>query len=183
MTHKDEEAAAKVSRRGFLKRTTAIGLGSLAARGIYEVLDEVEGGPRRAEAAPAPFRRFQEQYLVDKIEGIYDNGAVVAIPPLLNDVFTAKLKSNRSWTVAELKAAKTRVEAALAKVEAPHPSTAAGLTMVIGWTLDFFRTFTTPALMDTYLPAIPTPTPSSSPCSTPSPSPATPPTWCWRTTT
>jgi len=155
MNHEDQEAKATVSRRGFLQRATAITLGSLAARGVYEVLDELADGPTRAEAAPAPVRRFEEQYLVDKIEGVYDNGVVAAIPPLHNDVFTAKLKSNRSWSVADLKAAKTRVENALAKVEAPYPSTAAGLTLVIGWTLDFFRAFTTKTLMDTYLPWIP----------------------------
>jgi hypothetical protein len=47
MTHEDQRS--KVSRRGFLQRATAITLGSLAARGVYEVLDEVGGvrnGPR-----------------------------------------------------------------------------------------------------------------------------------------
>jgi hypothetical protein len=32
-------------------RATAVGLGSVAARGVYEVLDEVGRGPQRAEAA------------------------------------------------------------------------------------------------------------------------------------
>ena len=155
MSHDDEQAKATISRRRFLQRATVIGVGSLAAHGIYEALGEAQHGPRRAEAQAAPFRRFQEQYLVDRIEGFYDNGVVVAIPPLHNDVFTAKLKSNRTWTAAQLKAAKTKVEAALARVEAPYPSTAAGLTMVIGWSLDYFRLFTTPTLMDTYLPWIP----------------------------
>ena len=155
MRHEDEQAKATISRRGFLQRATVIGVGSLAAHGIYEALGEAQHGPRRAEAQTAPIRRFQEQYLVDRIEGLYDNGVVVAIPPLHNDVFTAKLKSNRTWTVAQLKAAKTKVEAALARVEAPYPSTAAGLTLVVGWTLDYFRAFTTPTLMDTYLPWIP----------------------------
>jgi hypothetical protein len=140
-----------LSRRGFLKRAGVIGLGSLAARGVYEVLDELDG-PRRAEAAV--IRRFQEQYLIDQIEVIVNNSVTVAIPPLHNDVFTATLKSSINWTTAALKNAKTRVENALAKVEAPYPSTAAGLTIVVGWGLPYFRTFT-PSLMDSYLPAIP----------------------------
>jgi hypothetical protein len=148
-----EGQQSKISRRGFLQRAGAITIGSLAARGIYEVLDEVAGGPQRAEAAPV-IRRFQEQYLIDQIEVIVNNGVTVAIPPLHNDVFTAKLKSTVNWTAAALKSAKTRVENALAKVEAPYPSTAAGLTIVIGYGLPYFRTFV-PGLMNNYLPAIP----------------------------
>jgi hypothetical protein len=40
-----------------------------------------------------------------------------------------------------------RGRVAVAGVEKPYPSTAAGLTMVIGWGLPFFRTFV-PSLMD-----------------------------------
>jgi hypothetical protein len=80
----------RFGRRGFLKGATAVTLGSIAARGVYEVLDEAGGGPARAWAAAA-VRRLQEQYLVDRIEVILDNGVTVAIPPLHNDVFTAKL--------------------------------------------------------------------------------------------
>jgi hypothetical protein len=147
----EHSKASNISRRGFLQRATAIGLGSLAARGVYEVLDEVAGGPRRAEAAV--IRRFQEQYLIDQIEVILDNGVTVAIPPLHNDVFTARLKGSLTTTAA-LKNAKTRVENALAKVEKPYPSTAAGLTIVVGYGLPYFRTFV-PTLANTYLPKIP----------------------------
>jgi hypothetical protein len=154
MSHDDERDERRtLSRRGFLKRATAVGLGSIAARGVYEVLDEVGGGPQRAEAAPV-IRRFQEQYLIDQIEVIVNNGVTVAIPPLHNDVFTARLKSGTNWTASALKNAKTRVEKALAKVEAPYPSTAAGLTMVTGYGLPYFRDFLGP-LWQSYLPAIP----------------------------
>jgi hypothetical protein len=145
-----------VDRRAFLRRASTIALGSLAARGLYEGLDDVAGGPPRAEAAV--IRRFQEQYLIDQVEVIVDNGVTVAIPPLHNDVFTARLKSGVSWTAAALKSAKTRVETALAKVEAPYPSTAAGLTIVVGWGLPYFRMFV-PSLMNSYLPAVPGTTP------------------------
>lgn len=148
MQHEDKRPG--LNRRSFLKRASAITLGSVAARGVYEVLDQV-AAPQRAEAAVV--RRFQEQYLIDQLEVIVNNGVTVGIPPLHNDVFTAKLKIN-AWTTAALKNAKTRVENALAKVEAPYPSTAAGLTIVVGWGLPYFRTFV-PSLMNSYLPAIP----------------------------
>jgi hypothetical protein len=127
-------------------------------------------------------RRFQEQYLIDQVEVIVDNGVTVGIPPLHNDVFTAKLKSGVNWTTAALKNAKPRVEQAIAKVEAPYPSTAAGLTIVVGWGLPYFRTFT-PTCGRATCRRSPTPTPRSTPSSTRSSSPATPPAWCWRTTT
>ncbi len=141
-----------MDRRAFLRRASTIAVGSVAARGVYEVLDQFAGGPPRAEAAV--IRRFQEQYLIDQVEVIVDNGVTVGIPPLHNDVFTAKLKGNVNWTKAALKSAKTRVEKAIAKVEAPYPSTAAGLTIVVGWGLPYFRAFV-PSLMNMYLPAIP----------------------------
>ena len=50
------------------------------------------------------------------------------------------------------------MENALLAVEKPYTATASGLTMVIGWGLPYFRTFT-PGLMDTYLPAIPNTSP------------------------
>ena len=142
----------ELDRRAFLRRAGAIAIGSVAARGVYEVLDEFAGEPARAEAAVV--RRFQEQYLIDQVEVIVNNGVTVAIPPLHNDVFTARLSSRVNWTAAALKSAKTRVENAIAKVEAPYPSTAAGLTIVVGWGLPYFRTFV-PSLMNTYLPAVP----------------------------
>jgi hypothetical protein len=153
----NEEQARNVSRRGLFQRAAVVTLGSLAARGVYEVLDEFDG-PTRAEAAQV-IRRLQEQYLILDVEVIVDNGVTVGIPPLHNDVFTAKLKSSINWTSAALKSAKTRVENAIAKVEAPYPSTAAGLTIVVGWGLPYFRTFT-PTLWPTYLPKIPNTNPA-----------------------
>jgi hypothetical protein len=134
----EDSKVSNVSRRGFLQRAAAVSLGSIAARGVYEVLDEVAGGPQRAEAA-ATVRRRQEQYLVESVEVILNNGVTVAIPPLLNDVITAKLKPSLIGNVSSLKSAKTRVENALATVEKPYPATAAGLTIVVGWGLPFFR--------------------------------------------
>ncbi|GAA3346887.1 hypothetical protein GCM10020358_59620 [Amorphoplanes nipponensis] len=148
MTTPDHET----TRRELLRRTATLSLAAISARGVYEVLEELGGGPARAAAAPP--RRRQEQYLVDNVEIILDNGVTVAIPPLYNDVITARLTTRTTWTVTALKKAKTRVETALAAVEAPYSSNAAGLTMVVGWGLPFFRTFV-PSLWPAYLPAIP----------------------------
>jgi hypothetical protein len=125
------------NRRTFLKRATAIGIGGLAGRGVYDILDGIVGQPERAYAA-GPVRRRQEQYLVDNVEVILDNGVTCAIPPLHNDVFTAKLNPKINWTMSALKSAQSRLEKALSTVEAPYSSNAAGLTMVIGWGLPFF---------------------------------------------
>src|SRR6185437_9562727 len=111
------------TRRSFLKRAGAVSLGTIAARGIYDLLDEIAGTPTRAAAAGATVRRRQEQYLVDSVEVILDNGVTCAIPPVHNDVITAKLATGRSWTSASaLKNAQTRLENALATVERPYPS-------------------------------------------------------------
>jgi hypothetical protein len=139
------------NRRTFLKHATAIGIGGLAGRGVYDVLDTIVGPPERAVAAGA-VRRRQEQYLVDNVEVILDNGVTCAIPPLHNDVFTAKLNPDIKWTTSALKSAQTRLEKALSTVEGPYTSNAAGLTMVIGWGLPFFRSYLPPTLMNDKLP-------------------------------
>jgi len=146
-----------ISRRRFLQHASALSVGTVAAQGIYGLLDELSGGPTRAWAA-ATVRRRQEQYLIDNVEVILDNGVTVAIPPLHNDVITATLNNRTNWSTTALKNAKMRVENALATVEKPYSANAAGLTMVIGWGLPFFREFT-PTLMSTYLPKIPGTTP------------------------
>ena len=87
-----------------------------------------------------------------------------------------------NWTAAALKAAKTRVENALLAVEKPYTATAAGLTMVIGWGLPYFRTFT-PGLMNTYLPAIPNTNPKQYAVLDAIRFPSDPATWSSRTTT
>jgi hypothetical protein len=127
-----------------------VALGAIAAPGIYGILDEL-GGPRRVEAAPPSVRR-QEQYLVDGLEVIVDNGVSCVIPPIRNDVITARLSSKKNWTAAALRTAQIRLENALALLEKPHPPTAAGLTFIVGWGLPYFRTFLPASLWQTKLP-------------------------------
>jgi hypothetical protein len=136
---REDKHVRNVSRRGFLRGAAAVSLGSIAARGVYSVLDEF-ASPQRAWAA-AKVARKQEQYLIDSLEVILDNNVPVIIPPIYNDVFTAKLAAGRTWTRAALVDAQKRLEAALVKVESPYPSTAAGLTIVVAWGLPYFSSY------------------------------------------
>ena len=139
------------SRRAFLRRMTVATVGAMAARGVYDFLDEIVIAPERAEAATT-VRRKQEQYLVNNVEVILDNGVTCAIPPLHNDVFTAKLSSKINWTTAALKNAQSRLEKALQTVEAPYTDNAAGLTLVIGWGLPYFGNYVSSTIWNSKMP-------------------------------
>ena len=128
-----------LSRRGFLRAGSTAAAGAFAGRGIYELLNEF-AGPTRAWAAAATTRK-QEQYLIDRLEVILDNGITVVVPPVYNDVFTARLTTRRTWTRDALRAAQSKLESALTRVESPYPSTAAGLTIVVAWGLSYFRSY------------------------------------------
>jgi hypothetical protein len=134
----EDSKVSNVSRRGFLQRAAAVGLGSIAARGVYEVLDDFVTPPR---AWAATVSRKQEQYLIDSLEVILDNNTPVIIPPIYNDVFTAKLAAGKTWNKTALVNAQKRLEAALVKVESPYSSTAAGVTIVVAWGLPYFETY------------------------------------------
>jgi hypothetical protein len=100
----------------------------------------------------APPQRPREQYLVERLNIITDNGVEVILPPRYTDVITAKLASGRTWSPAELQQAQTRLENALRQVEAPHPGTAAGLTITVGWGLSFFRNYLPASVWQAALP-------------------------------
>src|SRR4051812_10674843 len=125
-----------LTRRAALKRLGLGGAGLISAPGAYAALERL-ARPQRAHAA-ATVRRRQEQYLIDSLEAILDNGVPAIIPPVYNDVVTAKLAPGTSWTTTRLKAAASKLEKALQTVEAPYPSTAAGLTIVVAWGLPYF---------------------------------------------
>jgi hypothetical protein len=148
-----QQQKGSIDRRNLLKGAAALGIGTVSARGIYEVLGDVVR-PAPAQAATVT-RRLQEQYLIEQLEVIIDNGQTVVIPPVYNDVFTATLKPAIASSHAALKTAKTRVENALVKVESPYPDTAAGLTIVVGWGLSYFRDVIGSTLSNKYLPAVP----------------------------
>jgi hypothetical protein len=132
---------AGMSRRGFLRGATAVS----AAAGTLGILDQLGGGITRAAAKTATAAP-QEQYLVEGLEAILDDGVRVLIPPLYKYIITGRLKRDRTWTPAELKKAQAKLEKALAKAEQGRPRTAAGLTVVVAWGLPYFRTFIRPRL-------------------------------------
>jgi hypothetical protein len=138
----------RMKRRAFLKHT-AIAAGAVSARGIYGLLDGLLATPpvRAAETSAA---RREEQYLIDSLELVTDNGVAVIIPPLYHDVVTAKLATDTAATA--LFRAQLRLERALAAVEAAYRGTAQGLTIVVGWGLAYFQSFLPKTLMDQMLP-------------------------------
>ena len=83
-----------VSRRKFLKGAAAASAVTVAGRGIYSLLDEYPG-PTRAYAATTTYR--EEQYLIDNLEVVVNNGQAVIVPPIHNDVFTANLQPTSPW--------------------------------------------------------------------------------------
>jgi hypothetical protein len=140
-----------VSRRKFLKGAVAASAVTVAGRGIYSLLDEYPG-PTRAYAATTTYR--EEQYLIDNLEVVVDNGQAVIIPPIHNDVFTANLQPASPWgpwTKANLLKAQKQLEDALVTVQRNLPATAAGLTIVVAWGLHYFDTYV-PGPWGTYAP-------------------------------
>jgi hypothetical protein len=130
---------APINRRAFLRRTAGLSATAIAGRGVYAVLDDFVRPPRAMAATTAA--RRQEQYLVGNPQVILDNGTEVIVPPIYNDVFTAKLAPNRRWTKSALLSAQKRLETALARVESSYPATAIGLTVVVAWGLPYFRDY------------------------------------------
>src|SRR5262245_59885270 len=126
----------RLSRRSFLKHAAVVSAGAISARGIYGLLDELlTAQPVRARQPAAT--RPNEQYLIDGLDMVTDNGVKVVIPPLYHDVVTATLATGTSGP--ELFAAQQRLERALSAVEAAYPPTPQGLTIVVGWGLPYFR--------------------------------------------
>jgi hypothetical protein len=141
------------TRRKFLRGAATASAAAIAGRGIYSLLDDI-AGPNRVEAVTGDFYK-QEQYIVDNAEAIIDNGVTVFVPPIYNDVFTAKLNPNLTWDKAQLQNAQRQLEAALQSLERQYPNSAKGLTLVISWGLPYFTNYinnTPKKLWDTYAP-------------------------------
>jgi hypothetical protein len=138
----------RTSRRAFLKHA-AIAAGAVSARGVYGLLDDLLPTPL-ARAANTAATRPSEQYLIDGLDVVADNGVEVIIPPLYHDIITAKLETGTS--ASALFRAQLRLERALAAVEASYPPTAQGLNIVVGWGLAYFQSFLPQTLIDRMLP-------------------------------
>jgi hypothetical protein len=145
MTHDD----SRLDRRAFLKRAAGLALGTISARGVYGLLDTIHPATPVRAAALSP-ARGREQYMVENLEVITDNGVPLIIPPLYHEIITAKITV--AHEAGALFRAQRRLEQALQTVEAPYAPTAAGLTIVVGWGLPYFRSFLPTALVDATLP-------------------------------
>jgi hypothetical protein len=138
-----------MKRRTFLKRALGVTAGAISTRGIYAVLDTIHPS-KPARAAAGATVRSREQYVVEQLEVITDNGVSVIIPPLYHEIVTAKLAV--AHEAGALFRARQRLEQALRVVEAPYAPTAAGLTLVVGWGLPYFRSYLPTALFEAAMP-------------------------------
>jgi hypothetical protein len=130
------------SRRSFLKTAAAVSV----AGGTIALVDQLTGGITRAQAAQPRTPFHDEQYLVDGLGAITDNGVEVLLPPLYKYIITGTLERTLKRNPQGLKGAQVRLEKALAQVEANRPKTAAGLTVVVAWGLPYFRNYIKPIL-------------------------------------
>jgi hypothetical protein len=135
------ESSQNPSRRSFLKAAAAVSM----AGGTIALVDQLTGGISRAEAAPTTVLHG-EQYLVDGLVAITDNGVDVVLPPLYKYIITGRLKRTLKWDAKGLKSAQDKLEKALVQVEANKSKTAAGLTVVVAWGLPYFRNFVKPRM-------------------------------------
>ncbi|HVV59586.1 MAG TPA: hypothetical protein VHC45_14590 [Gaiellaceae bacterium] len=134
-----------LTRKEFLQRS---GLAALGIAGVYGLLDGLATAPARAAVARVALP--PEQHLMQGLRVITDDGVRVTVPPLYHHVVTAQLDVAR--TPKALRDARLALERALAEIEARHPPTPAGLTVVVGWGTPYFREYV-PAVHGTRYPA------------------------------
>src|SRR5258707_4380695 len=149
MTHDDEQVSAAdsdphriLSRRRFLHGTLGA---ALASAGIYELIDTIARPPQRAAfAAPQPWP--EEQYVVENVRVIMDNGSgvnssngtiAVLVHPLHNHVITATLKVPATTT--SLQAAQHQLESVLLGLEQQVSPSPTGLSASVAWGLPYFH--------------------------------------------
>src|SRR5260370_10784200 len=147
--HDDEQVSAAdsdphriLSRRRFLHGTLGA---ALASAGIYELIDALARPPQRAAfAAPQPWP--EEQYVVENVQVIMDNGSgvnssngtiAVLVHPLHNHVITARLDAPATATA--LQAAQHQLESVLLGLEQQFPPTPRGLGVAVAWGLPYFH--------------------------------------------
>jgi hypothetical protein len=136
----------ELSRRRFLQGT-ALTLGAaLASAGIYELIDTIAQPPARA--AFAATQPMQEQYIVQNLQIIQDNGSgvnsaggtiPVVVHPLHDHVITATLKVPAN--AHALQEAQHHLESVLLGLEQRFPPTPAGLGIAVAWGLPYFRRY------------------------------------------
>jgi hypothetical protein len=122
----------QVTRKQFL---AGAGAGALAAAGIYELVDQLSGSPKRAARPAGPLP--PEQHVLEGVRQVVDNKVVVLVPPLHHQLVTLELKTGQAKK--DLLNAQAELEHALADLEAGYAATPAGLGITVGWGLPYFR--------------------------------------------
>ena len=133
----------KLTRRQLLAGTAAGA--ALTAGGIYELVDQLAGSPKRtAGGGPTP-----EQHLLQGVRVIEDNTVEVVVPPLHHQLVTATVKAGDSKR--ELADAQAALEDALGTLDRRFEQTPAGLGVTVAWGLPFFRRYVS-GLADEHIP-------------------------------
>jgi hypothetical protein len=107
--------------------------GTLAAGGIYELVDQL-GGETPKRAAPL-LDRPDEQHLLDSVSVVLDNKVEVVVPPRHHQLVTATIRTD------DIHGAQRHLEAVLAELEQTYEQTPAGLGVTIGWGLPYFERY------------------------------------------
>jgi hypothetical protein len=107
--------------------------GTLAAGGIYELVDQL-GGETPKRAAPL-LDRPDEQHLLDSVSVVLDNKVEVVVPPRHHQLVTASIRTD------DIHGAQRHLEAVLAELEQTYEQTPAGLGVTIGWGLPYFERY------------------------------------------
>jgi hypothetical protein len=132
------------TRKQFL---AGAGAGALAAAGIYELVDQLGGSPKRAARPAGPLP--PEQHVLEDVRHVVDNKVVVLVPPLHHQLVTLELRTGQARK--DLLAAQAELELALADLEMRYAPTPAGLGITVGWGLPYFRHYAPRAAAE-YLP-------------------------------
>ncbi len=149
MTNNDENMFAAeqhkaLSRRHFLNGTVRTVGAALASAGIYEMIDTIAQPPERA--AFADTQPLQEQYIIQNLQIIKDNGSgtnssngtiPVVVHPLHNHVITATL--NVPANAKALQEAQQHLESVLLGLEQKFSPTPTGLGIAVAWGLPYFQ--------------------------------------------
>ncbi len=122
----------RLTRREFVGGAAATALG---AAGIYELVDNVTGSPHRTGAAPL----LEEQHHLSNLAVVEDNGIEVVVPPLHNQLVTARLRVDERR--GPLRKAQAELREALHGLEQRYESSPAGLGATVGWGLPYFRRY------------------------------------------
>ena len=123
-----------------------VAAGALTAAGVYELVDQLTGAPKR-QAAPS--EAVPEQHLLQGVRIVEDNGVEVSVPPLHHQVVTATVKTGE--TKQDLTDAQQALEDALRKLDDRFERSPSGLGVTVAWGLPYFRRYV-PQLADQHIP-------------------------------